>query len=89
LSIQLPIHRSLPTFITNMVAKLLSLYLLVVASLGVVQAAPLVLDQRQDPNGGPDTLTTGPSSNSWWRRGLILDGGAVARGPTGTLTQGA
>ncbi|KAI0269510.1 hypothetical protein BGY98DRAFT_1014413 [Russula aff. rugulosa BPL654] len=79
----LPIHRSLPTFITNMVAKLLSLYLLVVASLGVVQAG------TSDPNGGPDTLTTGPSSKSWWRRGLILDGGAVARGPTGTLTQGA
>jgi hypothetical protein len=38
LSIQLPIHR----YITNMVAKLLSLYLLVVASLGVVQAGTSV-----------------------------------------------
>ncbi|KAI0269507.1 hypothetical protein BGY98DRAFT_1014388 [Russula aff. rugulosa BPL654] len=98
----LPLHRC----ITNMVAKLLSFYLLVVASLGVVQAAPLVLDQRQD--GGPGTLTVGPtptgtfaegpspedSDEGGWRRGLILDerhhqGGAVARGPAGTLTQEA
>ncbi|KAI0269519.1 hypothetical protein BGY98DRAFT_991844, partial [Russula aff. rugulosa BPL654] len=83
LSIQLPIHRC----ITNMVAKLLSLYLLVVASLGVVQAAPLVLDQRQSqsqnttPTGGPGTISESPNGG---RRGF---GGAVARGPAGTLTQ--
>ncbi|KAI0275576.1 hypothetical protein BGY98DRAFT_1098754 [Russula aff. rugulosa BPL654] len=83
-----------------MVAKLLSLYLLVVASLGVVQAAPLVLDQRQDAtgNGGVGTLTVGVSQEDpdvgGGRRGLILDerhhhGGAVARGPAGTLSQEA
>ncbi|KAN0114308.1 hypothetical protein V8E52_006804 [Russula decolorans] len=43
-----------------MAVKLLSLYLLAVAGLGIVRAVPLILDQRQDnPNG---TLAQGPSN---------------------------
>jgi len=44
-----------------MLAKLLPLYLLVVTGLAVVQAAPLILDQRQDGGLGSEAQEPTPS----------------------------
>lgn len=45
-----------------MAAKLLFLYLLAVTGLAVVQAAPLILDQRQDAAG---TFAQSDSYDGW------------------------
>jgi len=72
-----------------MAAKRLSLYLLAVAGLGVVRAAPLILDQRQsdiitqnhlsgtvagNSQNGPGTVAQGPSHGAVKQAAyLILD----------------